>query len=204
MYYHCLIDLLCNTIIMETKLTKTNLYAFFGLPGSGSTTALFNYLCKRILDERSKVQNPQEQYEVVSLNRCTAGAYQKCERLCKIIDVPCIQPEETAAIVNYKFAAEKTYFIDLGGDTVSPIISDFFEKMSCTWFTTIPAYIDTAVLGDIMERFSIMQNPQVILSFCDFVSEEKRDAVIGWLTNHGYKLVGKMDSGRLPRGLQLL
>lgn len=189
---------------METIKIKAQV--FIGFAGSGKTTALFNSLGKRIISEndscKSKV-SPKDLYQVISCNKFNMGHNEICEKFCRVIDVPFVSSERDFSSINYE--KSKTYFIDTGSpEPEQKSVCDFFssEDFETEFFLTIPAFIDTKVLGPILQKYDFVKNPKIILTFCDLVSEEKITEITNFLAEKNLAVVARNKSARIPKGLE--
>lgn len=187
------------------KTLKPTIYMIYGLYGSGKTNALFK-LCYYKLKENI----PEQKMAFVSANYCTMGQHEICKEFCKIIKIPFISRTEiNGCLKDYPFEPDTMYFIDFGSSLKDQKdIYNFFNSEKFNFFPiiTIPAFMDFSVAENVLSRFSFIESPKIILTFCDYVSKKRIndfDNTLTQLNQLNAKVIGLNGSFYLNKGLVL-
>lgn len=187
---------------------KTRTYMFIGIPGSGKSNVLFNFLRKRILEEkrRSNGKIIEPPYEVISFNSFNICAGEMCRKICRMMSVPC-KAEISKTPKDYSYSLDKTYFIDTSGKLgEQKSVYDFFSKsdFAAKYFLVIPAVIDLRILSKILEQYSFLKDFQVVLTFCDFANDKKINQISELFESRKLKIAARNNSGTIDGSMEFL
>ena len=185
----------CIFIAMRTKIIMT-----FGLPGVGKTNVLFK-LCYHKLKEDS----PEQKLVLISANYCTMGQNYICQKFCKIINIQ-FESRLKEKLTDFNYNSDTTYFIDFGSTLKDQkYIYDFFNSGNFNFYPvlTIPAFMEFSIVESVLSQFSFMNTPQILLTFCDYVSKSRIIEFESYLKKLNASIIGFNNSSNLSRGFIL-
>ena len=187
---------------------KIKIYLLFGIPGSGKSNVLFKFLRKRILEEKrcDNSKKIEQSYEVISFNGFNICASEMCQRICRMMSVPC-KTEISKAPEDYSYRADKTYFVDTSGKLgKQKSVYDFFSKsvFAAKCFLAVPAIIDLQILSGLLEQYSFLKDFQVVLTFCDFANDKKINQISEFFESRKIRIAARNTSGIIDGSLEFL
>ena len=169
---------------------------------------LFKFLRQRILEEKrcdnSKMTEPP--YEVVSFNSFNICAGEMCQKICRMMSVPC-KTEISKAPEDYSYSPDKKYFIDTSGNLgKQKSVYDFFSKsiFAAKCFLAVPAIIDLQILSGILDQYSFLKDFQVVLTFCDFANDKKINQISEFFESRKIRIAARNTSGIIDESLEFL
>ena len=170
----------------------------YGIPGSGKSNVLFKlaYYAKIC---RSNIT-------LLSANKSTIAQDKVCERFCNLANI-ILESKSEKKLFEYNYKPGQTYYIDIGSNfreqkkVYDNFCSDAFDFYP---IFIIPAYMDFEVVKKILDQYHFFNAFNIILTFCDFVSEERIESFKYFISNHKGKLIGINKSWNLNRGLELM
>ena len=185
---------------MSMKISKPTIYMIYGQYGSGKTNVLFKLCYQKFCKEKLK-----SKMVFISANLCTLGQNYTCKKFCEIIKIPFVSRLEEK-LEDYSFDPDSIYFIDFGSSlTDQKYIFDFFNSGKFNFYPilTIPAFMEFAVAKSVLSQFSFITTPQILLTFCDYVSKTRKKDFEDYLKKLNAKIIGFNNSSYLTRGFIL-
>lgn len=187
---------------------KIKIYLLFGIPGSGKTNVLFKFLKRKVIEEKrhSNGKMTEPPYEVVSFNSFNICTGEMCQKICRMMSVPC-KAEISKAPKDYSYRADKTYFVDTSGKlSDQKLVYDFFSKsvFVAKCFLVIPAVIDLQILSGILEQYSFLKDFQVVLTLCDFANDKKINQISEFFESRKIRIAARNTSGIIDGSLEFL
>ena len=179
---------------------KPTIYMIYGQYGSGKTNALFK-LCYHKLKE----DNPEQKLVLISANYCTMGQNYICQKFCEIINIQ-FESRLKEKLTDFNYESDTTYFIDFGSSLKDQkYIFEFFNSGNFNFnpILTIPAFMEFSIVESVLSQFSFMNTPQIILTFCDYVSKSRIIEFESYFKKLNASIIGFNNSSNLSRGFIL-
>lgn len=179
---------------------KPTIYMIYGQYGSGKTNSLFK-LCYHKLKE----DNPEQKLVLISANYCTMGQNYICQKFCEIINIQ-FESRLKEKLTDFNYKSDTTYFIDFGSSLKDQkYIFEFFNSGNFNFnpILTIPAFMDFSIAESVLSQFSFMNTPQILLTFCDYVSKTRINDFEVYLKKQNACIIGLNNSSNLSRGFIL-
>lgn len=169
---------------------------------------LFKFLMRKVIEEKrcgnGKMTEPP--YEVISFNDFNICTSEICQKICRMMSVPC-KAEISKAPEDYNYRPDKTYFIDTSGKLGDQkLVYDFFSKsaFAAKYFLAIPAIIELQILSGVLEQYSFLKDFQVVLTFCDFANDKKINQISEFFESRKLKIAARNNSGTINDSLKFL
>ena len=182
------------------KTIKPTIYMIFGQYGSGKTNVLFK-LCLQKLKEKDS----GNKIVIISANYCTLGQNNICEKFCEITKI-LFESKFQENLTDFNYKSDTTYFIDFGSSLKDQKhIFEFFNSGNFNFnpILTIPAFMDFSIAESVLSQFSFMNTPQILLTFCDYVSKTRINDFEVYLKKLNTCIIGLNNSSNLSRGFIL-
>jgi len=145
-------------------------------------------------------------YEVISFNSFNICAGEMCQKICRMMSVPC-KADISKTPNDYIYSPDKTYFVDTSGKLgEQKLVYDFFSNGSfaAKCFLIIPAVIDIQILSGILEQYSFLKDFQVVLTFCDFADDKKINQFSEFFESRKINIAARNTSGTIDSSLSFL
>lgn len=142
----------------------------YGQYGSGKTNVLFKLCFKKL-----KEKDSGNKIVLISANYCTLGQNFICQKFCEIINIQ-FESRLKENLTGFNYVSDTTYFIDFGSSLKDQkYIFEFFNSGNFNFnpILTIPAFMDFSIAESVLSQFSFMNTPQILLTFCDYVSKTR-------------------------------
>ena len=182
------------------KTIKPTIYMIYGQYGSGKTNVLFKLCFKKLTEKDSG-----NKIILISANYCTLGQNNICEKFCEITKIP-FESKFQENLTGFNYVSDTTYFIDFGSSLKDQkYIFEFFNSgyFNFNPILTIPAFMDFSIAESILSQFSFMNTPQILLTFCDYVSKTRIIEFESYLKKLNAFIIGFNNSFNLCRGFIL-
>ena len=172
----------------------------YGQYGSGKTKSLFKLCYHKLKEDR-----PEQKLVLISANYCTMGQNFICEKFCEITKIP-FESKFQENLTGFNYKSDTTYFIDFGSSLKDQkYIFEFFNfgNFNFNPILTIPAFMDFSIAESVLSQFSFMNTPQILLTFCDYVSKTRINDFEFYHKKQNACIIGLNNSSNLSRGFIL-
>lgn len=172
----------------------------YGQYGSGKTNVLFKLCFKKL-----KEKDSGNKIVLISANYCTLGQNFICQKFCEIINIQ-FESRLKENLTGFNYVSDTTYFIDFGSSLKDQkYIFEFFNSGNFNFnpILTIPSFMDFSIAESLLSQFSFMNTPQILLTFCDYVSKSRIIEFESYLKKLNAFIIGFNNSSNLSRGFIL-
>ncbi len=172
----------------------------YGQYGSGKTNVLFKLCFKKL-----KEKDSGNKIVLISANYCTLGQNFICQKFCEIINIQ-FESRLKENLTGFNYVSDTTYFIDFGSSLKDQkYIFEFFNSGNFNFnpILTIPSFMDFSIAESLLSQFSFMNTPQILLTFCDYVSKSRIIEFESYLKKLNAFIIGFNNSSNFSRGFIL-